>query len=40
MIPGTLVDDPFIEGDRLIEVRLIQLTVRTYRHILPDWLCY
>lgn len=34
MISGTLVNDPFIEADRLIDVRLIQLTVRTYRHIL------
>lgn len=34
MISGTLVNDRFIESDRLIEVRLIQLIVRTYRHIL------
>ena len=33
MISGTLVNDRFIESDRLIEVRLIQLIVRTYRHI-------
>ena len=32
MISGTLVNDRFIESDRLIEVRLIQLIVRTYRH--------
>ena len=36
MISGTLVDDRFIESDRLTEVRLIQLSVHIYRHILTD----